>query len=42
MDHLPELSDMDLQYALYIAAALVIAILLYLLSGWIMEKKLSV
>lgn len=42
MDHLPELSDMDLQYALYIAAALVIAILVYLFSGWIMEKKLSV
>ena len=42
MDHLPELSDMDLQYALYIAVALAMAILVYLFSGWIMEKKLSV
>ena len=32
MDHLPELSDMDLQYALYIAVALAMAILVYLFS----------
>ena len=42
LDHLPELSNMELQYVLYIAAALVTAVLVYLLSGWIMEKKLSV
>ena len=42
LDHLPELSNMDLQFVLYIVVAMVMAVLVYLLSGWVMEKKLSV
>lgn len=42
LDHLPVLKNVDLQFAMYIVVALVMAVLIYLVSGWIMEKKLSV
>ena len=42
LDHVPVLKSAELTFALYIAAAFVIAAVLYLISGWIMEKKLSV
>ncbi len=42
LDHLPALANIDLQFVLYIVVAMVMAVLVYLFSGWIMEKKLSV
>ena len=42
LDHLPVLHNDDLQFVLYIVAAMAASAAVYLLSGWIMEKKLSV
>ena len=42
MDRIPSLKSVELTFVLYIAVTLVIAAALYLISGWIMEKKLSV
>ena len=42
LDHLPVLHNADLQFVLYIVAAMAVSAVVYLLSGWIMEKKLSV
>ena len=42
LDHLPEVRSGDLQFVIYIMAAMAISAGLYLASGWIMEKKLSV
>ena len=42
LDLIPVLQSTELTFALYIAATFAIAAVLYLISGWIMEKKLSV
>ena len=42
LDHLPVLHNDDLQFVLYIVAAMAVSAAVYLFSGWIMEKKLSV
>lgn len=42
LDHLPALHNADLQYVLYIAAAMVMSAVLYIAGSWIMERKLSV
>lgn len=42
LDHLPEIRNVDLQFVIYIVAAMALAVCVYLISGWIMEKKLSV
>ena len=42
LDLIPLQQSLELTFGLYIAAAFVIAAVLYLISGWIMEKKLSV
>lgn len=42
LDHLPTPGNMELQYGMYIVAALLMSVVLYLVSGWIMEKRLSV
>ena len=42
MDLLPVLKSTELTFVLYIVAAFAISAVLYLVSGWIMEKKLSV
>ena len=42
LDLIPLQQSLELTFVLYIVAAFVIAAVLYLISGWIMEKKLSV
>lgn len=42
LDLIPVLKSMELTFVLYIAASFAIAAVLYVISGWIMEKKLSV
>ena len=42
LDLIPVLESMELTFVLYIAASFAIAVVLYVISGWIMEKKLSV
>lgn len=42
LDLIPVLESMELTFVLYIAASFAIAAVLYVISGWIMEKKLSV
>ena len=42
LDHLPVPENMDIQYIIYILASLLISAGLYVVSGWVMEKKLSV
>ena len=42
LDLIPVLQSTELTFVIYIAAAFAIAAVLYLISGWIMEKKLSV
>ena len=42
LDHIPVLKSAELTFTLYIAVTFVIAAVLYLISGWILEKKLSV
>lgn len=42
LDKVPTLKSTELTAVLYIAVSLAASALLYLLSGWIMEKKLSV
>ncbi len=42
LDHIPVLKSAELTFTLYIAVTFAIAAVLYLISGWIMEKKLSV
>lgn len=42
LDHLPTLHNQDLQFVMYIMAALILSGVLYAVSGWIMDKKLSV
>lgn len=42
MDRIPSFQNAELDFILYIAVAFVVSLLLYLVSGWIMEKKLSV
>ena len=42
LDIIPVLKSMELTFVLYIAASFAIAAVLYVISGWIMEKKLSV
>ena len=42
LDLIPVLQSTELTFVLYIAATFAIAAVLYLISGWIMEKKLSV
>ena len=42
LDLIPVMKSLEYTFVLYIAAAFAIAAVLYLISGWIMEKKLSV
>lgn len=42
LDKVPALESRELTFALYIAVSLAVSVILYLISGWIMEKKLSV
>ena len=42
LDLIPVLKSMELTFVLYIAASFAIAAVLYVISGWIMEKKLNV
>lgn len=42
LDKVPTLESRELTFALYIAVSLAVSVILYLISGWIMEKKLSV
>lgn len=42
LDYIPSLASIELTFVLYIAASFVMAAVLYVISGWIMEKKLSV
>lgn len=42
LDLIPVLQSTELTFVIYIAAAFAIAAVLYLISGWIMEKKLIV
>ena len=42
LDKVPALESRELTFALYIAESLAVSVILYLISGWIMEKKLSV
>ena len=42
LDLIQVLKSMELTFVLYIAASFAIAAVLYVISGWIMEKKLSV
>lgn len=42
LDHVPVLKSAELTFTLYIAVTFAIAAVFYLISGWIMEKKLSV
>lgn len=42
LDLIPVLQSTELTFVIYIAVAFAIAAVLYLISGWIMEKKLSV
>ena len=42
LDRVPTLQSKESTFALYIAVVLVISAIIYLISGWIMEKKLSV
>ena len=42
MDMLPELNSIELNLALDIAVSFLAAAIFYLISGWIMDKKLSV
>lgn len=42
LDLIPLQQSLELTFVLYIVAAFIIAAVLYLISGWIMEKKLSV
>nr|WP_294531042.1 hypothetical protein [uncultured Blautia sp.] len=42
MDRIPDMKSDELTFVLNIAAALVVSVILYLISGWVMEKKLSV
>ncbi len=42
LDYIPSLASIELTFVLYIAASFVMAAVLYAISGWIMEKKLSV
>ena len=40
--YLPEIQNADLQFVLYIVVSMAAAAAVYLISGWIMDKKLSV
>ena len=42
LDYIPSLASIELTFVLYIAASFALAAMLYMISGWIMEKKLSV
>nr|WP_295278945.1 hypothetical protein [uncultured Blautia sp.] len=42
LDYIPSLASIELTFVLYIAASFAMAAVLYMISGWIMEKKLSV
>ncbi len=42
LDLLPQFGSMTQTYSIYICAALVVTVAMYLVTGWIMERRLSV